>query len=451
MSRPPDLTGLVPPWALVGVELTGGRGNAVGFAADGTIAACGTARDAIAALPARAEIVDGGGAIVCPGFVDAHVHVRAAASARLATDVSRAATPAEILAAVRGARQAGRWITLAGADLARGCVPDRAALDEAAGGAPVRIRDRSGHGWAFNTAGLEALGIEDAPGLVPDHDGWVGRRLGRLTPDEELTGAVASWSRELARMGVAAVCDATATNDASRIASLLRWRAGGALLQEISYLSSPVAAGRGPRHAGIKFADASDARLPAALRSGARVAVHCVEPAETAAVLGLAAAVPERGALRIEHAAFVPPDWIGDVKRLGATVVTHPAFIRAHGDRYLADPLLEPHDWLYRLGSWTRAGVALAFGSDAPFGPADPLAALRAALDRRTASGARIGPGEALGLDAALHALTTAAAACSGLDRFGYGTIRRGGPGSVVVLGPGLELVASVIGGRVVD
>ena len=49
--------------------------------------------------------------------------------------------------------------------------------------------------------------------------------------------------------------------------------------------------------------------------------------------------------------------WLPLVRRTGATVVTHPSFVDAHGDRYLDDPELAPHDWLYRLASWVEAGV----------------------------------------------------------------------------------------------
>ena len=476
--EPGALTGLQAPWALVGADVRtgdGGRCEALAFARDGTIAACGTRDEVAASLPAGAELVDGGGAMVRPGFVDAHVHVRASASAALATEVSRTATPAEIVAAVRGARGGhGGWVTLVGSDLADGSVPDRRTLDDASGDAPVRIRDRSGHAWFFNTPALRALRLDETPlgviverdrageptGFVADHVGWVGSRIGRVTGDRELTEAARSWSCELARLGVVAICDATATNDAPQVEQLMHWRERGVIRQEVTYLSSPAATAdgvNGPHHAGVKFADPADPRLEDALRLGARtrlpVAVHCVDPFHTATVLQAAGALraTERGPLRIEHAAFVPPDWIPDVKRLGATVVTQPSFIAAHGDRYLADPLLEPHEWLYRLASWTRAGVPLAFGSDAPFGPADPVATLRAAAERRTASGARIGLNEALARDAALRASTTAAAGCAGLDRFGYGALRPGGPGAAVVLSRELELITTVIGGDVVD
>jgi predicted amidohydrolase YtcJ len=370
-------------------------------------------------------------------------------------------------------------------------MPDRRELDRASRGTPVRIRDRTGHGWLFNTVALRRLGVSVsagaersavpegvlverahgglATGFVADHIGWVGTRLGRISAESRIRAAVADLSRDLGRRGVVAVCDATATNDAAQIASLLRWRQRGALRQEVAFLSAPNAVVAGParrRHVGVKFVDACDHRLGRAMRAGRRsglaVAVHCIDPAETGAVLQSAAAIPacDRAPLRLEHAAFVPAEWVGHVRALGATVVTHPGFIHDHGDRYLGDPGLEPHEWLYRLKSWSRAGVPLAFASDAPFGPLDPLDALRAAATRRTAGGAVIGAEEALSGEPALHAITTVAARCSGLDRLGYGRLARGGPGAAVILSddprdpdrlPGVGLLATVIGGDVVD
>jgi predicted amidohydrolase YtcJ len=497
MSRNPlepgELRGLRAPWALRGVRLwTGSRclAGAVAFGRHGRIVGCGSAADVLARLPAGTEVVDGRGAFVAPGFVDPHLHVRAGASARLAVDVSRARDRGELLSAVRGACAAGdAWATLVGLTAgspASGGAPGRRELDAVSGGVRVRIRDRTGHGWLFNSAGLAALGldaessappgvvVEQGPdraptGFVVDHVGWVGQRLGRVTDDRRLERAVRAWSHELARAGVVAACDVTATNGLAEIRSLRRWRRAGALRQEITFLTAPGAvvddAAR-PQRAGLKFVDAHDPRLPAALQGGhgeGIVAVHCVDTAQTGAVLQAAtragtAAV--RGRLRLEHASFIAPDWIAPLAALGATVVTHPSFVDAFGDRYLADPELTPHDWLYRLASWRDGGVALAFASDAPYGPFDPLRALRAAASRRTARGRSLGPAEALSGDAALRALTTTAAACSRLARFGYGRLGADGPGAAVVLTGDprdlralgdVRVAATVIGGDVVD
>ena len=87
---------------------------------------------------------------------------------------------------------------------------------------------------------------------------------------------------------------------------------------------------------------------------------------------------------------------------LGLTVVTQPAFIAARGDRYLVE--VDPSDqpWLYPCGSLLAAGIKVAASSDAPYGPADPWAAIAAATHRRTAKGRVLGASERIGAARAL-------------------------------------------------
>lgn len=498
LLEPAELIGLRAPWALVGARVWTGAGEpaeAIAFGADGRVAALGGAAEvAAAARDAGAPLVEAGEAFVCPGFVDPHVHVRAGGSSEAGVDLAAATVKGELLDAVAAASAEGRsWVTVTGSNLGTpllGTAPDRHELDRVSGRARVRVRDRGGHGWLFNTAGLRDLGVDltatatggcdrqvpvgvsverdsdfSATGFVADHVGWVGDRLGPLTERDELARAVGRWSNRLAAAGVVALCDATATNGPAKAASLCRWREERLLRQELSFLGAPEARLEPElerRRVGTKFADASDPRLAPALAAagpGERVAVHCIDPGETAAALQAAEAASRAGALRIEHAAFVPPDWIPRARAVGATVVTHPSFVHAHGDRYVADPALRPTDWLYRLGSWARGGVPVAFGSDGPFGPIEPLAALRAAAARRTAAGLRIGRDEELVGEAALRALTVTAAGCAGLARHGYGRLAVGGPAAAVVLSHDprravdldrLRLVATVIDGDVV-
>ncbi len=131
------------------------------------------------------------------------------------------------------------------------------------------------------------------------------------------------------------------------------------------------------------------------------VALHCVSRESlvlAAAALGRAGGGPHR----IEHGSVAPPELVSLVADLPVTVVTQPAFVAAHGDRYLAE--VEPADrpWLYRLAGWRAAGVPLAGSSDGPFGPLDPWAAMRSAVERRSGSGATLGADEALTPEAAL-------------------------------------------------
>jgi predicted amidohydrolase YtcJ len=100
----------------------------------------------------------------------------------------------------------------------------------------------------------------------------------------------------------------------------------------------------------------------------------------------------------MEHGAVIPPELVGAVARLGLVVVTQPNFVAERGEQYRTD--VDPDDLpsLYRCGSLLRAGVAVAAGTDAPFGGADPWAAMRAAVHRTLGPDERIGPAQALTL-----------------------------------------------------
>jgi predicted amidohydrolase YtcJ len=136
------------------------------------------------------------------------------------------------------------------------------------------------------------------------------------------------------------------------------------------------------------------ATVAAAHGEGRGIALHCVTRAQLVVAL---AALDDAGATsqdRIEHAAVVPDELVDDLRRLQVTVVTQPAFVAERGDDYLCH--VEPDDLplLYRCRSLLDAGVKVAIGTDAPFGDPDPWASMRAAVDRRTPSGAVLGPAE---------------------------------------------------------
>ena len=86
----------------------------------------------------------------------------------------------------------------------------------------------------------------------------------------------------------------------------------------------------------------------------------------------------------------------------GAAVVTQHGLIASRGDRYRADLPAARHAELYRGAGFLKAGLILGASSDAPYGPADPWRAMRAAVRRSTASGARLAPAEALTPEQAL-------------------------------------------------
>jgi predicted amidohydrolase YtcJ len=187
-------------------------------------------------------------------------------------------------------------------------------------------------------------------------------------------------------------------------------------------------------------------------RSGRSVAVHCVTRAQVALAV---AAWEEAGpgpADRIEHGALISPDLFPTLRRLGLTVVSQPGFVRSRGDRYIQDVEATDQVDLWRLGSLLRAGISVAAGTDAPFGPGDPWLTVRAAADRRTVSGRPLGPDERV-------PLATAVAFFSGSPERPAQprTIRLGEPADLCLLSEPLTagrapapVVATIVAGRIV-
>ncbi|WP_433269479.1 amidohydrolase [Actinosynnema sp. CS-041913] len=110
--------------------------------------------DDVADLPAR-RVVDLGGAVVLPGFVDAHNHLAWAGRAARTLDISGCATVAQVLDVVRGASRS-RWLEVAGYDHR---VLDRplTARDLDAAGPRVYVQDVSGHACVVSSDVLELL------------------------------------------------------------------------------------------------------------------------------------------------------------------------------------------------------------------------------------------------------------------------------------------------------
>ena len=112
---------------------------------------------------------------------------------------------------------------------------------------------------------------------------------------------------------------------------------------------------------------------------------------------------------RIEHGGALYPDLLTRAADLGILVATQPGFLSAFGDGFV-EAFPDTHDQLYAVGSWLRAGLAVAGSSDAPVISPDPRLGLRDAILRQTPGGRVLGPGERLTPTEALTLYTTAAA-----------------------------------------
>ena len=155
----------------------------------------------------------------------------------------------------------------------------------------------------------------------------------------------------------------------------------------------------------------------AARSLGRTVAVHCVT--RIALVLCLAA-LEETGVVagdRIEHEAIVDRGLARQLARMGLLVVTQPNFVFERGDNYLIDVEEADQPHLYPCGSLIAEGIGVAGSTDAPFGHPDPWRAMRAATERRTASGKSIGCDERVSAYTALSLFLGTASAPTGPAR----------------------------------
>lgn len=421
--------------------------------ADGRIVDVTAARVSVSEVD---RVVDADGALLLPGLHDHHVHLLATAAAMESVRCGppQVLTHRDFAAALQHAAATvpGDWIRAVGHHESVGGDLDRDILDTLVPDRPVRVQHRSGALWILNSAGLAALGVDAAP--VPDAverdtdgratgriwrgDRWLRDRLGpQPAPD------VGHLGRHLAARGLTGVTDATPDLDSSSLTLLLDTVANGALplrlcLLGVDELPADVPSEIrdrvtvGPRKVVLSDHDLPDLpTLVDEIRTARRtrrddrrpVAVHCVT---RVALVLLCAAFDEVGSVpgdRIEHASVVPADLLPTLRRLGVTVVTQPGLVAERGDEYLREIDPDDRDDLYRYASLLDAGIHVGLSTDAPYTDPDPWRAVDAATERRTPTGAIVGPRERVVRHTAINGFTTHA------DDPG-GTPRRIAPGN---------------------
>ena len=398
------------------------------------------------------ESLDAGGGALLPGLHDHHLHLLALAAA---ADSVRCGPPEvrsrdQLALALRGARPRAGWIRGVGYHDSVAGELDRHALDALAPGAAVRLQHRSGALWILSSAAVETLGLDrgaDAPGVERDAagratgrlyraDAWLRQRLGADAPDLGPVGAA------LARCGVTGATDATARNAGPELALLEAAAEKGALPQRLLVMGGldlPEPSHPRVQRGAVKLVlaeaalpdfDATASAIRAAHAAGRAAAIHCVTRAELAFALGAFDEAGARPGDRIEHAAVAPPELVARIAALGLSVVAQPHFVSERGDAYAAE--VDPADlpWLHRARGFDEAGVPLGGGSDAPFGSPDPWRSMRAAVERRSQSGAVLGSEEALSPERALALFSSPADSPGGPPR----TLVPGAPADLCLL-----------------
>jgi predicted amidohydrolase YtcJ len=386
--------------------------------------------------PRRGEaVLDAVGGAVIPGLHDHHVHLRGLLAARLSVDVSAAADPAafdRMVAAAAAAAGPGGWLRATGWSETSAGPLDRRRMDALTGAVPARVQHRSGAMWVLNSAALRQVGADDSDvdGVERDDrgvptgrllrlDGWLRGRLPSGLPADWLRAGLADYGRQCARLGLTGFTDASPDRDQADVDAFGELSADGTLPQRLHLMVPPglrpPSAGRvtlGPRKVILDDAALPEVTKLAALaeqthRRGSALAVHCVTAEQ---LIVAVAAFEQAGAAgdRIEHASVVPPGYAARLARLRLAVVTQPGFISVRGDDYLREVPAPEQAWLYPCATLARAGTAVAAGTDAPFGPADPWRCVAAAVTRRTPSGRVLGRPERLSPARALRLFLTA-------------------------------------------
>lgn len=134
---------------------------------------------------------------------------------------------------------------------------------------------------------------------------------------------------------------------------------------------------------------------------GGSVCIHAIGDAAVDGVLAIFEDLVTAGApadrLRVEHASILSPDLIERFATLGAIASVQPSFVPSDA-KWLDIRLGAARArWAYPFRSMAEAGLHLIGGSDAPVERPDPLAGIRAAVDRGGWQ-----PGEALSSEEAI-------------------------------------------------
>ncbi|RZV51201.1 MAG: hydrolase [Pseudomonadales bacterium] len=385
-------------------------------------------------------VIHASGGLLLPGLHDHHIHLLSLAASLNSVHCGpgEVQTEAELSAILQAEnnnkttdwlRGIGYHESVAG-DISRdwldAYIPDR----------PARIQHRGGRLWVLNSAGLEALGLlnkaseDNLPqglekkdngrltGRLYENDAWLRNRLPNKMPD------LSEASYRLASCGVSSITDTSPSNGVQEWNHFHSQQKSGKLLQAVRVMGSLnfdrelkklptdplLTMGEYKVHlleSDLPNFDTLCSDMTEAHLRGRNIAIHCVTHTELVFAISCLEEVGIVEGDRIEHASITSPKMVSRLSENGLRVVTQPHFISERGDQYLHDVEIDEQPYLYRLQSFLKTGVALAAGSDAPFGGFDPWSSIRAATRRRPPNGVVLGENEVLSPEQALALYTS--------------------------------------------
>jgi predicted amidohydrolase YtcJ len=452
---------------------------------DGTVAWVGSDSAADSYARDADAVVDLGGALVTPAFVDAHVHATATGLALTGLDLTGCPSLVEALHRLRefvraqaGDPRSGGVLMGHGWDETgwpEGRLPTPEELDRACEGAAVYLSRTDVHSALASTALRALVGGADGPHLLAGDAHHAVRRaaLAHLTP-EQRDAAQRAMLRRAAELGIGAVHECAGPDISSErdLAALLARSAHGDVPQVFGYWGELGAIDTARRLGAVgvggdlfadgavgshtaclhrPYTDDADvtgsvhltaeqiaAHVLACTEAGVQAGFHAIgDAALTAVVAGVRAVADKVGPARVralrhrvEHAELLTPATVAGFAELGLTASVQPAFDAAWGGpegMYVTRLGAERAAAMNPYAAMVRAGIPLALGSDAPVTPLDPWGAVRAAAFHRT-------PAHRISVRAAFTAHTRGGWRALGRDD--AGVLVPGAPASYAVWAP---------------
>ena len=431
------------------------------------------------------EIVELRGALVTPAFVDAHVHLTSTGLKLIGLDLSEAVSLADALDRISGFAAAlppGAMLRGQGWDESKW--PERRAptleeLDRAVGGRPAYLSRADVHSALASSALIAAVprvrgavGFDESGQLRQEAHHLVRKAAFDLMTPGERGAFQAAALRRAAELGIGAVHECGGP-DISGEADFLQalatglenagpevfgyWGEFGAV-GKATFLGAVGAGGDlfldgaiGSHTACLSHAYADKDTLGAAYADAEQVAAHVVECTQAGMQAGFhvigdaamatlldgfdaAASKVGRDALyrighRVEHAEMIPAGGIQRLLDFGIVASVQPAFDAAWGGSdgmYVERLGAERAAAMNPFAALQKAGVPLAFGSDAPVTPLDPWGTVRAAAFHQT-------PEHRVSVRAAFAAHTRGGWRALGARATATGVLRVGEPATYAV------------------
>jgi len=273
--------------------------------------------------------------------------------------------------------------------------------------------------------------------FMPPHDRLDGARTGE-GDDPLRTGPLKLFMDGGERAAMALPLGLVARSGLAAIGRMLRRRSPAAL-RASGGMSGQLDKRDRRFHSGILFYTEAQARelVDGAVARGLSMAVHAEGNEGIERALAVLPRSPEQrapgvGPHRIEHFFFPGPDAIGLTAEAGIATAVQPAIVEWVGDRLIAMGMVGR--WLFTpIRSMLDAGLTVAGSSDAPVVDFDPLLGIRAAVQRRAASGESVEDGQQVTIGEALEMYTVHGARSGGLEHE-VGTLEAGKRADLVVL-----------------